>query len=91
MLENGILYRQYKGSDGDTFLQLVAPREIREEIVQQLYEGAFGAHLGENKTLYRLKERFYWPGNSDDVRKGCQTCATCAARKNPRKRGKAPL
>ena len=91
VLENGILYRRYEGSDGDTFLQLVAPREIREEIVQQLHEGAFGAHLGENKTLYRLKERFYWPGHSDDVRKWCKTCATCAARKNPSKRGKAPL
>ena len=66
--EYGILYRRYEGSDGDTFLQLLAPREIREEIVQQLHEGAFGAHLGGNKTLYRLKERFYWPGHSDDVR-----------------------
>ena len=91
MLENGILYRQYEGSDGDTFLQMVAPREIREEIVQQLHEGAFGAHLGENNTLYRLKKRFYWPGHSDDVRKWCKTCATCTARKNPSKRGKAPL
>ena len=48
MLENGVLYRLYEGSDGDTFLQLVAPKEIREEIVQKLHEGAFGAHLGEN-------------------------------------------
>ena len=64
---------------------------VREEIVQQLHEGAFGAHLGKNKTLQRLKERFYWSGHSDDVRKWCKTCATCAARKNPSKRGKAPL
>lgn len=43
VVENGILYRRYKGIDGDTFLQLVAPREIREEIVQQLHEGPFGS------------------------------------------------
>ena len=24
--------------------------------------------MGENKTLNRLKERFIWPGHSDDVR-----------------------
>ena len=29
-----VLYRRYEGSDGDTFLQLVASREIREETVQ---------------------------------------------------------
>ena len=69
VVENGILYRRYEGSDGNTFLQLVVPRKIREEIVQQLHEGAFGAHLGENKTLYWLKERFYWPGHSDGVKK----------------------
>ena len=51
VVENGILYRRYEGSDRDSFLQVVAPREIREEIMQQLHEGAFGAHLGENKTL----------------------------------------
>ena len=91
VVENGILYRRYESSDGNTYLQAVAPREIREEIVQQLHAGAFGAHLGENKTLSRLKERFYWPGHSDDVIKWCKTCATCAARKNPSRRGRAPL
>ena len=44
VVENGILYRRYEGSDGDIFLQLVAPREIREEIVQQLHEGAIARY-----------------------------------------------
>eukprot|EP00731_Ephydatia_muelleri_P011775 Em0006g669a len=87
VVENRILYQRYEGSDGDISLQVVAPKEIREDIMQQLHEGAFGAHLGENKTLYQLRERFYWPGHSDDVRNWYKTCATCAARKNPR----APL
>ena len=91
VVENGILYRRYEGSDGDTSLQVVAPKEIREDIMQQLHEGAFGAHLGENKTLYQLKERFYWPGHSDDVKKWCKTCATCAARKNPSQKSRALL
>ena len=35
--------------------------------LHKLHEGTFGAHLGENKTLYRVKESFYWPGHLDDL------------------------
>ena len=28
VVENGVLYRRYEGIDEDTFVQLVAPREI---------------------------------------------------------------
>ena len=50
-----------------------------------------GGHLGEEKTLGRLKERFYWPGHFTDVRNWCKTCAACATRKTPPTRGRAPL
>ena len=51
VVENRILYRQYEGSDGDISLQVVALKKIREEIMQQLHEGAFGAYLGKKTTL----------------------------------------
>ncbi len=34
-------------------------------------------------TLSKLKERFYWPGQYNDVRDWCSTCAECASRKTP--------
>lgn len=42
-------------------------------------------------TWEKLKERFYWPGHTEDVRRWCQTCLTCAARKSPAPRNKAKL
>ena len=47
--------------------------------------------MGIDKTLNRLKERFYWPGHYEDVRNWCQTCAVCASRKAPSTRSRAPL
>ena len=44
-----------------------------------------------DKTLARLKERFYWPGHHNDVRDWCQNCGTCASRKNPAPNACAPL
>ena len=48
-----------------------------------IHEGITGGHLGEAKTLSKLKERFYWPGHYNDVRDWCQTCKVCAKRKSP--------
>ena len=48
-------------------------QEIRQDILRDLHEGVTGGHLGEVKTLSKLKERFYWPGHYNDVRDWCQT------------------
>ena len=36
---------------------------LREEVLVDLHEGVCTAHLRMDKTLARLKERFYWPGH----------------------------
>ena len=40
-------------------------------------------HLGQDKTLSRLKQCFYWPGHWNDVNQWCRTCSICATRKTP--------
>ena len=44
-----------------------------------------------DKTLSRLKERFYWPGHYNDVQNWCGSCSACASRKNPSPKARAPL
>ena len=48
-----------------------------------MQEGTLGGHLGEDKTMDRIKERFYWPGYHNDTSNWCKTCAACAQRKTP--------
>ena len=59
----------------------MVPQCLQTEILNELHAGAAGAHLGEEKTLSQLKQRFYWPGHYNAVRNWCKTCATCATRK----------
>ena len=47
--------------------------------------------MGADKRLARLKGRFYWPGHFNDVSDWCQNCGTCASRKSPVPKGRAPL
>ena len=92
-LEEGVLYRRYVPVDGRTnsHLQLVVPKSLRKEILKELHEGAMGAHLGEEKLLNQVKQRFYWPGHFNDVKNWCRTCPTCAVSKTPPKKPRAAL
>lgn len=69
----------------------MVPKALLSEVLADLHEGALGGHLGVDKTLARLKERFYWPGHHSDVRDWYQNCCTCASRKTPSPKAKAPL
>ena len=51
------------------------------EVLKEILKGVIKGHLDEQKMTNQLKERFYWPGMSDDVKHWCQTCVNCATRK----------
>ena len=92
VIVSGVLYRQFIHPSSDlNYLQLIVPERLKAEILQNLHEGIAGGHLGQDKTLHRLKERFYWPGHYNDVRDWCQTCASCVSRKSPSQTPKSPL
>ena len=88
-----VLCRQFESRQGHTSnLQVVVPSKLRKEVLAELHEGAAGGHFGVDKTLARLKERFYWPGHFNDVKDWCSNCGSCASRKAPSpKSRKAPL
>ena len=72
-------------------MQLVISKKICQDILRELHEGVVGGHLGEVKTLSKLKERFYWPGRYYDVRDWCQTCKACAKWKSPVQGRQTPM
>ena len=64
---------------------------LRDTILDCLHAGVAGGHLGQAKTLSKLKARFYWPGHYKDVEYWCRTCPDCASHKTPTPHQKAPL
>lgn len=90
-LRDGLLYRSIKDENDTSHVQLVAPLSLRKQILHQLHNVRTAAHLGRDKTLSKVKARFYWPGMSDDVSRWCQTCLPCQMRKPGPGLGKSPL
>ena len=92
VLNEKLLFRKFESQDGTlSHLQLVVPEKLQKEVLNELHGGELSGHLGEEKTLSRLKERFYWPGHWNDVRDWCNTCPTCATRKFTGMKHRAPL
>lgn len=91
-MKDDLLWRAYEEESGNScILQLVVPGQFREQIIHELHSGTMGGHLGTEKTHGRVKERFYWPGYWNNIRLFCEVCTSCATRKTPAPRRRAPL
>ncbi|KAJ3649082.1 hypothetical protein Zmor_020844 [Zophobas morio] len=56
-----------------------------------MHDGSSGAHLGINKTLFKIRERFYFVRCRQDVERWCKKCRTCAVVKRPKNRARGPM
>ena len=63
---------------------------VCKTILQHLHNHKTGGHLGLTKTLYSVRQRFYWPGQHSDVARWCHRCQECGARK-PKRGNRAAL
>ena len=93
--EHGILcrkwYPQGKGLIGIVVNQVVAPKQIRQIILESLHDSPTGAHLGRSKTINRVRYRFYWSGYKQDIIRWCRLCDICARSKSGPKRKRGQL
>ena len=56
-IQDGVLWQHFMHPNQDrSWLQLVMPKQIRPLILEELHQGIGSGHLGQEKTLDRLKE-----------------------------------
>ena len=53
------------------------------QVLAGLHDSPVGGHLGAKKTLDKVRTRFYWPNQRNDVQLWCASCAKCCSRKTP--------
>lgn len=84
-IRNDILYRQNFRPDGLPWL-VVVPKHLRITILNELHDVPSSGHLGLLRTYTKVKERFYWPGMYQTVKKYVSSCDPCQRRKKPHTR-----
>jgi transposase InsO family protein len=86
---NGLLLFSKKGEEP----RVVVPVALRQAIFRVFHDIPISAHLGRNKTLTKMKERFYWRGMDEDVATFVRGCLICRLKKGavPKHQGKLKL
>ena len=90
-LRQGLLGRDFVTTEGGLRWQVYVPPNSRRGIFQEVHAGVVGGHLGLEKTLSRIQERFFWPGMTKDVKLWCEVCEKCQRRKPPSKKKRAQM
>ncbi|CAG2221614.1 unnamed protein product [Mytilus edulis] len=90
LIENGLLYYRIE-TDNEENLVLVAPTEIRNQIMKEFHNSVISGHLGRDRTIRAIKNRFYWPGMTSDISSWVRECIVCAKAKPGPGIGRFPL
>ena len=57
LIQDGLLWRIFaQPQESASWKQLVVPQKLCTDILKHLHEGITGGHLGQDKTLHKLKE-----------------------------------
>ena len=76
ILRNGLLYKKIQFSSKDKpSLQFVLPTKYRQQAIKACHDDI--GHLGLQRSLDLLKDRFYWPGMNDEMENHIWNCDRC--------------
>jgi hypothetical protein len=74
-----------------TIKQMIVSQSKEQNILHYFHDIPSAGHLGVDKTLEKLKTRFYWPNMKDYVQIHCRSCDRCFAQKPKKETNSAPL
>ncbi|KAK2577561.1 hypothetical protein KPH14_012908, partial [Odynerus spinipes] len=69
---------------------VATPNEINE-IMRENHETPQSGHLGRDKTLDRIRQNYYWPGMTQDIKSFVEECDICIKVKDNQNPVKGPL
>lgn len=79
-VKRGLLFRVTKRPSGREVSQLILPVKYRQMVLKSVHDEA--GHLGTERTIELIKDRFYWPKMASDIATYIQNCGRCVARKS---------
>lgn len=80
--EEGV-YKYVSTSKNGFVWKQVVPENLRMEIIKKSHNPPTAAHGGMNKTLKRIKLRYFWPSMNKDTNNFVRACEICQTTKYP--------
>ena len=76
-LKDDCIFKKYIEDDDTIIEQLLIPYSMRESVLYLCHDHPSAGHLGVDRTIDRVKKRFYWHGYKKDVELLIQSCEPC--------------
>ncbi|GBG78918.1 hypothetical protein CBR_g28632 [Chara braunii] len=73
-IQEGYLLVHTRGKD---LLCVPSDPHLRTQLLGEFHNAPATGHFGVNRTIGRLRERFWWPGLLGDVTCYCESCEVC--------------
>ena len=91
-IENDVLFRSWERNTCENPQWLVCvPENLQEEIINMCHSPPTSGHLGDVKTLQRIRTAFYFPKMELKTKLHVAACHVCIKRRRPHKNNKAPI
>ena len=92
VFSNGVMYRRWESSDGrEIRWQMIVPAKFREVLFNHLHTALNAGHMGFNRTMRKLRMKYYWYRMAEDVRAWIRICDACNLRKAAPRPPRAPM
>ena len=73
MIKDGLLSKKTVTNAG-TFLRLCLPRRYKSRVMSSYHDNIMTGHLGQNRTLATICQRFFWKNMDQDIQKYIRAC-----------------
>ena len=89
--QNGVIYRKkwLTTEKKRHELQLLVPAALKDEIMRDNHDVPHAGHFGSNKTITRIRKKFYWYHMDQDIRIHVRSCDKCNRYKLPQRQARA--
>ena len=74
MVEGRLVFFEKVVTTANQICSIVVPISLRRIIFSLLYASPAAGHMGEYKTLYRIRLRFFWPRMRSNIHQWIKEC-----------------
>ncbi|GBP03962.1 Retrovirus-related Pol polyprotein from transposon 297 [Eumeta japonica] len=70
-------FRQHAENDEETYWRLWVPKSLIQQVIKSSHDSCSAGHGGFMKTMKRLRQKYFWPSMTLDVKSYVDNCDIC--------------
>ena len=83
---DGMLYRNVKRFNGFIKVPVVPKSKVKDILLAYHNSSINGAHMGKDRTYYKIRDRYYWPRMYQEIAQHIKACPNCSMNKVSRRK-----